>query len=106
VEQADRLAVALTGQDAGVPGVPYWWSDQYGLKFQGVGGIAGADQVRVSTWEVHQGAVALSAKRVGLTGVAFSAAPAVMRLRADLADGNSLSGAAARLTDVEWILPS
>ena len=88
-EQADRVAAAILGQDP-PPAVPaYWWSDQYDIKLQGLGTPGPDDEVHLVTWGPKSRTVAFYARDHRLTGVVgFSAAAAVMKLRADIAAGS------------------
>ena len=87
-EQADRVAAAILGQEPPPPGPPYWWSDQYDLKLQGLGAPGPDDDAHLIKWGPKARTVALYARDGRLTGVVgFSAAAAVMRLRADIAAG-------------------
>jgi 3-phenylpropionate/trans-cinnamate dioxygenase ferredoxin reductase component len=97
--QADRVAALLTGQDPPQPDVSYWWSDQYDVKFQGLGNIEGADDVRIRHWGHEQRPVALYGREGKLVAaVGMSAGGAVMRLRADIAAGTPLNDVDARLS--------
>jgi 3-phenylpropionate/trans-cinnamate dioxygenase ferredoxin reductase subunit len=96
--QADQVAAAITGQ-APAPAQPaYWWSDQYDIKLQGLGAPAPDDDVHLITWGPKARTVALYERDGRLTGVVgFSAAAAVMKLRADIAAGSAISGVLDRL---------
>ncbi|MFI5958891.1 NAD(P)/FAD-dependent oxidoreductase [Cryptosporangium sp. NPDC051539] len=84
--QADHVAATITGQAAPPAGVPYWWSDQYGYKLQGLGDPRPDDQVTEFRWGAKQRPVALYSRDGRLTGaVGFSAAGFVMRLRDPIA---------------------
>ena len=96
--QADRVAAAILGQEPPLAELAYWWSDQYDIKLQGLGAPGPDDDVHVITWGPKARTVALYARDGHLTGVVgFSAAPAVMRLRADIAAGGAIDDALARL---------
>jgi 3-phenylpropionate/trans-cinnamate dioxygenase ferredoxin reductase subunit len=97
-EQADRVAAAILGQDPPPAGPPYWWSDQYDLKLQGLGAPGPDDDVHLMKWGPKSRTLALYARDDRLTGVVgFSAAAAVMKLRADIAAGAAIGDALARL---------
>ena len=97
--QADRVAAAILGQEQPPPEIPYWWSDQYDIKLQGLGAPGPDDDVHLITWGPKARTVALYASDGRLTGaVGFSAAAAVMRLRADIATGTAVADVLARLT--------
>ena len=96
--QADRVAAAIAGQEPPLPEPAYWWSDQYDIKLQGIGAPAPDDDVHLITWGPKARTVALYARNGRLTGVVgFSAAAAVMRLRADIVAGSAIADALARL---------
>jgi 3-phenylpropionate/trans-cinnamate dioxygenase ferredoxin reductase component len=96
--QADRVAAAILGQEPPPPELPYWWSDQYDIKLQGLGTPGPDDDVELITWGPKARTVALYGRDGRLTGVVgFSAAAAVMRLRADIATGTAVSDVVARL---------
>jgi 3-phenylpropionate/trans-cinnamate dioxygenase ferredoxin reductase subunit len=97
--QADRVAAAILGQEQPPPELAYWWSDQYDIKLQGLGAAGPDDDVHLITWGPKARTVALYARDGRLTGaVGFSAAAAVMRLRADIATGTAVGDVLARLT--------
>jgi 3-phenylpropionate/trans-cinnamate dioxygenase ferredoxin reductase subunit len=96
--QADRVAAAITGQEPPPPDLPYWWSDQYDIRLQGLGAAAADDDVHLITWGPKARTVALYARDGRLTGaVGFSAAAAVMRLRADITAGTAVGEVLDRL---------
>jgi 3-phenylpropionate/trans-cinnamate dioxygenase ferredoxin reductase component len=96
--QADRVAAAILGQELPLPEAAYWWSDQYDIKLQGLGAPGPDDDVHLITWGPKARTVALYASNDHLTGaVGFSAAAAVMRLRADIAVGTAIGEVLARL---------
>ena len=96
--QADRVAAAILGQEPPLAEPAYWWSDQYDVKLQGLGAPGPDDDVRLITWGPKARTVALYARDGRLTGVVgFSAAAAVMRLRADIAAGSAISDVLDRL---------
>jgi 3-phenylpropionate/trans-cinnamate dioxygenase ferredoxin reductase subunit len=96
--QADRVAAAIVGQEPPLTEPAYWWSDQYDLKLQGLGAPGPDDDVHLITWGPKARTVALYARDGHLTGVVgFSAAAAVMRLRADVATGTAIGEVLARL---------
>ena len=96
--QADRVAAAILGQEPPLAEPAYWWSDQYDIKLQGLGAPGPDDDVHLITWGPKARTVALYTRDDRLTGVVgFSAASAVMRLRADIAVGTEISEVLARL---------
>jgi 3-phenylpropionate/trans-cinnamate dioxygenase ferredoxin reductase subunit len=97
--QADRVAAAILDQERPGPDVPYWWSDQYDVKFQGLGSPASDDDAEVVAWGPNSRTVVVYSSGGRLTGVVgFSAAAAVIRLRADIAAGTDVNEILARLT--------
>lgn len=96
-EQATTVAALLAGQTAPVHGPAYWWSDQYDVKFQGLGSVTSADEVVVCHAGPNRRPLALYGRAGRLIGaVGMSAAGAVMRLRADIGVGTSLAEVGAR----------
>jgi 3-phenylpropionate/trans-cinnamate dioxygenase ferredoxin reductase subunit len=96
--QADRVAAVILEQEPPPAEPAYWWSDQYELKLQGLGAPGPDDDVHLITWGPKARTIALYARDRRLTGVVgFSAAAAVMRLRADIATGSAISEVIARL---------
>jgi 3-phenylpropionate/trans-cinnamate dioxygenase ferredoxin reductase subunit len=96
--QADRVAAAILGQQPPLAEPAYWWSDQYDIKLQGLGAPGPDDDVHLISWGPKARTVALYARDGRLTGVVgFSAAAAVMRLRADIATGSAIGDVLARL---------
>jgi 3-phenylpropionate/trans-cinnamate dioxygenase ferredoxin reductase subunit len=96
--QADRVAAAITAQEPPLPEPAYWWSDQYDIKLQGLGAPGPDDDVHLITWGPKARTVALYARDGRLTGVVgFSAARAVMGLRADIAADSAIGEVLARL---------
>ncbi len=97
-EQADRVAAAILGQEPTPAGPAYWWSDQYDIKLQGLGSPAPGDRVHLLKWGPKARTIALYSRNGRLTGVVgFSAAAAVMRLRADITAGTPVSEVLDRL---------
>jgi 3-phenylpropionate/trans-cinnamate dioxygenase ferredoxin reductase subunit len=97
--QADRVAAAILGQARPPTDVPYWWSDQYDVKLQGLGTLAAEDDVELVQWGPKLRTIAVYSREGRLKGVVgFSAAAAVMRLRKDIAAGNDVNAVLARLT--------
>ncbi len=97
-QQADHVATVLLGQDRPVREVPYWWSDQHGVKLQGLGHPGPDDEVRVVTAGPRARQVAVYSRDGRLTGlVGFSAAGVIMRLRDDVAAGTDVDDVLARL---------
>ncbi len=98
-EQADQVAAAILGQDPRPVGPAYWWSDQYDLKLQGLGIPGPEDEVHLITWSPKSRTVALYARDDRLTAaVGFSAAAAVMKLRADITAGSAIGDVLDRFT--------
>jgi 3-phenylpropionate/trans-cinnamate dioxygenase ferredoxin reductase subunit len=96
--QADRVAAAILGQEPPPAEVPYWWSDQYDVKLQGLGLPGAGDEVEILAWGPKSRTLALYSHEGRLSGVVgFSAAAAVMRLRADVAAGTPVDAVLARL---------
>lgn len=79
--QADHVAACITGQAVPAAEPAYWWSDQYGLRIQGLGSPAAGDTPHLLTWGPRERTVALYSHDGRLTGaVGFGAPAAVMRL--------------------------
>ena len=96
-EQADVVAADITGQELPGDSLAYWWSDQHGVKLQGLGETAVADEVWLGTWGPKQRRVALYARVGVLVGVVgFSAPAAVMPLRAAIEQGAPVAEVAER----------
>lgn len=99
VDQAGTVAAVLTGRtDAQLDEVPYFWSDQFGVKIQALGFVDPGDTAhRVEPG----GRTVLLYVRSGVLRavVGFSAAKQVMRLRPLIAAGASLDDAVSLLTD-------
>jgi 3-phenylpropionate/trans-cinnamate dioxygenase ferredoxin reductase subunit len=96
VEQASVVAAGVLGQVPPPLDAPYWWSDQYDVKLQGVGRVQAGDDVRVVEVGPRHRPLALYSRDGVLTAaVGFSAAAFVMRLRAQL--GTPLQDALAGL---------
>ncbi|MCW2495114.1 FAD-dependent oxidoreductase [Jatrophihabitans sp.] len=97
-EQADHVAALITGQPVRGPQVAYWWSDQYGLKLQGLGSPSADDDVEVLQWGPKARTVAVYSRNGALTGVVgFAAAAAIMRLRGEIEAGADVAGVIASL---------
>lgn len=97
-EQSDRVAAAVLGQAALPIGPAYWWSDQYDVKIQGLGAPQQEDDVDVLEWGPNRRTVAVYSRRGHVTGVVgFSAAPAVMGSRSDIAEGRDVTRVLRRL---------
>lgn len=99
-EQAAIVAGAVLGDEDSLLPVPYWWSDQYDIKIQGLGDTGNpVNEVQLLKWGPAARTVALYSRRGRLTGaVGFSAPGAVMGLRADIVNGKPVKEVAARLT--------
>ena len=88
-EQADRVVAQILGETPRRPEPSYWWSDQYGEKYQGLGDINGSDEVLLGS---------VGGRRVGIFGrdgrlvgvVGLSAARVVMGLRLSIAAAEPL----------------
>ena len=97
-EQAVVVAGAILGEREALAATPYWWSDQYDVKLQGLGVARSDDDVQVVTVGPRQRPVALYSRDGRLTGVVgFSAAAFVFRLRPQVEEGAPLSEALAAL---------
>ena len=98
VEQAGAVAAALLGERQPVTDSPYWWSDQYDVKLQGVGLAAPGDDVQVVDVGPKARPLALYSRDGRLTAaVGFSAAAFVMRLRPQVLAGVAVSDVLAAL---------
>lgn len=98
VEQAAVVAADIVGRPVPVDSVPYWWSEQYDLRLQGLGRMHPDDDVTVVTTGVKQREVAVYAREGRVTGVVgFSAAAVIMRLRPAVAEGAALVDVLAAL---------
>ncbi|WP_443082090.1 FAD-dependent oxidoreductase [Terrabacter sp. C0L_2] len=70
--QADHAVAVMLGQETPPTVVPYWWSDQYDMKLQGLGNPAG-DDVQVAGRGPRARTVAVYSRDGRLTGlVGFS----------------------------------
>jgi 3-phenylpropionate/trans-cinnamate dioxygenase ferredoxin reductase component len=97
--QADHVAARILGQTPQAAGPAYWWSDQYGLKIQGLGSPRPDDDAHVLTWGPKERTVAVYSREGRLTGaVGFGAPAAVMRLGADITAGTDVAEILERLT--------
>ncbi len=98
---ADRAVAAILGSAPPAAEPPYWWSDQYDVKFQGVGEVDDADEVVVGRAE--EGLIGLFGRSGRVVGVVGMGAPAqVMRLRDSVIEQASLVVASAELADASW----
>ncbi|MEO6204158.1 MAG: FAD-dependent oxidoreductase [Mycobacteriales bacterium] len=98
-EQANVVAAAILGDRTPWHVAPYWWSDQYDVKLQGVGLPSAEDDVQVLEVGPRSRPLALYSRDGVLTGaVGFSAAAFVMKLRDAVRDGGSLADAVAAVT--------
>lgn len=92
-DQAKILAGALTGTgdpDASAQ-VPYFWSDQYGLKIQALGTVSADDDVHVIKDDGRK-FVVYYARGGALTAVVgLGSAGAVMKMRAKIAAGTAIA---------------
>jgi 3-phenylpropionate/trans-cinnamate dioxygenase ferredoxin reductase subunit len=81
-DQAGVVAAGILGEPVPEVGPPYWWSDQYDVKLQGLGRIEPGDDVVVVEAGPRRRPLAVYSRDGRLTGaVGFSNAPAVMGLR-------------------------
>lgn len=98
-EQAAIVAAAILGRREPAVRVPYWWSDQYDVKLQGLGAFSATDDVEVLTVGPRQRPLALYSYAGFLTGaVGFSAGAAVMGLREDVLGRTSVEQVRASLS--------
>jgi 3-phenylpropionate/trans-cinnamate dioxygenase ferredoxin reductase subunit len=97
-EQAVAVAGAILGDREELTAPPYWWSDQYDVKLQGLGVARSDDDVQVVTVGPKEKPLALYSRDGRLTGVVgFSAAAFVFRLRQQVEDGAPIADALAAL---------
>jgi 3-phenylpropionate/trans-cinnamate dioxygenase ferredoxin reductase subunit len=81
-EQASAVAAGILGEPVPVAVAPYWWSDQYDLKLQGLGEARSDDDVQVVAVGPRSKQIALYSRDGLLTGVVgFSAGAFVFKLR-------------------------
>ncbi|CAM2833365.1 NAD(P)/FAD-dependent oxidoreductase [Prescottella defluvii] len=88
-DQAKILAGALTGTgDPDAPAqVPYFWSDQYGVKIQALGTVSADDDVHVIKDDGRKFVVYYSRGGALTAVVGLGSAGAVMKMRAKIAAG-------------------
>jgi 3-phenylpropionate/trans-cinnamate dioxygenase ferredoxin reductase subunit len=103
-DQAVVIARNLTDDDGDAPHtlsqVPYFWSDQYGIKLQSLGTPSPDDDVDVRTVGPHKRMLALYGRAGTLTGVVGFGVPRyVMRIRGPIASRASFSDAVASVAD-------
>ena len=97
-EQAAIVAAEILGRSEPVVRVPYWWSDQYDVKLQGLGAFSANDDVEVLTVGRRQRPLALYSSSGHLTGaVGFSAGAALMGLREAVVQSRSVEDVRAQL---------
>ena len=85
--QAEAVATAVLGLPAEPVEPPYWWSDQYDVKLQGLGRIEPGDDAVVVEAGPRQRPLAVYSRERRVTGVVgFSNAPAVFALKDRLGD--------------------
>ena len=97
-EQAAAVASAIVGEAEPITTPPYWWSDQYDVKLQGLGEARSDDDVEVVTAGPKQKELALYSREGRLTGVVgFSAGPLVFKLRDAVSTHAPLAEAKAAL---------
>jgi NADPH-dependent 2,4-dienoyl-CoA reductase/sulfur reductase-like enzyme len=89
IEQGVYAARRLLGrhEPSGFRSVPYFWSDQCGLKIQSVGSTLGFDEVRVLDEDDDRLLLAYGSKGVLVCVAGLNAGAAVMRFRAQVMDG-------------------
>jgi 3-phenylpropionate/trans-cinnamate dioxygenase ferredoxin reductase subunit len=93
-EQAAAVAAAILGSGEPISTPPYWWSDQYDVKLQGLGEARSDDDVELVTAGPRHKQLALYSREGRLTGVVgFSAGALVFKLRAAVLAGVSLAEA-------------
>ena len=98
-EQAATVAAAILGEDVTHDAVPYWWSDQYDVKLQGLGAVAADDEVVFREVGPRSRPLAVYSRAGRLTGVVgFSAGAAVMRLKPEIAAGAPVDEVLATLS--------
>lgn len=98
-EQAETVAAGILGEPVEHEPVPYWWSDQYDVKLQGLGAVAADDDVEVVEVGPRSRPLAVFSRAGRLTGVVgFSAGAAVMKLRSHVAEGAPVAEVMASLT--------
>jgi 3-phenylpropionate/trans-cinnamate dioxygenase ferredoxin reductase subunit len=98
-EQAETVAAAILGEPVDHDPLPYWWSDQYDVKLQGLGTVAADDDVEVVEVGPRSRPLAVYSRDGLLTGVVgFSAGAAVMKLRAQISEHAPVAGVLASLT--------
>lgn len=89
--QAAVVADAILGERQPITSPPYWWSDQYDVKLQGLGRIEPGDDVVVVEAGARKRPLALYSRGGRLVGaVGFSNAAAVFALRDRIAEGAPL----------------
>ena len=97
-EQAATVAAAIAGVPVTHDALPYWWSDQYDVKLQGLGSPGSDDEVQMIEVGPRQRPLYLYSRDGRLTGVVgFSAGAAVMRLRPEIAAGAPVADVLAGL---------
>ncbi|MFN2540520.1 MAG: NAD(P)/FAD-dependent oxidoreductase [Mycobacteriales bacterium] len=98
-EQAVTVAGAILGEPVEHDALPYWWSDQYDVKLQGLGTVAADDHVELVEVGPRARPLAVYSRDGRLTGVVgFSAGAAVMRLRTEIAEHAPVADVLASLT--------
>lgn len=97
-EQAAAVASAILGVAEPITSPPYWWSDQYDLKLQGLGEARSDDDVLLVTAGPRNKELALYTREGRLTAVVgFSAGPLVFKLRDAVSVGATLDEVRALL---------
>ncbi|GAA1786688.1 FAD/NAD(P)-binding oxidoreductase [Pseudarthrobacter sulfonivorans] len=79
VWQADRVAADIVGGAVPEPEIPYWWSDQYDVKLQGVGTIADADEIHIGSFGTAGRPLALYARGGTVIGAVGVSVPNAIR---------------------------
>ncbi|MGZ6826814.1 MAG: NAD(P)/FAD-dependent oxidoreductase, partial [Mycobacteriales bacterium] len=98
VEQAADVAGAILGEPVTPAGPPYWWSDQYDVKLQGLGEAHPGDDVQVVEAGPKKRPLALYSRGGRLVAVVgFSAGPVVFRLREAVLAGTPVAEVVAGL---------
>ena len=83
-EQADVAAAVILGQDPRPAGPSYWWSDQYDVKFQGLGDVSTAQEMVVGSVDGRRLALFRCEGHL-VAAVGVSAPRALIRMRAQIA---------------------
>lgn len=99
-EHAGTVATAIAAGPDAVPelaDVPYFWSDQHGIKIQALGFVGGTDEIEVL--HPRDRTVVLYGEGGVVRGVVgFAAIPEVMRMRRLIAERQPMAAAVAAVT--------